>query len=71
MEKPARKPIRSTSWPTYDKGNVFVHDSDVRAAGKSLAQAVPTGDGSPGTPRYDPKGRRTRRDRNARGASAR
>ncbi len=40
MEKPARKPIRSTSWPTYDKGNVFVHDSDVHAAGKVLERRL-------------------------------
>ena len=25
------KPIRSTPWPTYDKGNVFVDDEDLRA----------------------------------------
>jgi dTDP-4-amino-4,6-dideoxygalactose transaminase len=40
MDKHARKPIRATSWPTYDKGHVFVHDSDIRAASRALERRL-------------------------------
>jgi hypothetical protein len=30
------KSIRSTPWPTYDKGNVFVDDEDLRPARQAL-----------------------------------
>jgi dTDP-4-amino-4,6-dideoxygalactose transaminase len=30
------KPIRSTAWPTYDKGNVFVDAEDLQAARRAL-----------------------------------
>jgi dTDP-4-amino-4,6-dideoxygalactose transaminase len=33
-------PIRTRPWPTYDKGDVFIHDDDVRAAEAALRRRL-------------------------------